>query len=369
MDWRKSKIVGEFASLAHGVTLFVEENDPKSDFNTYRWKKEFDAEIDKITLNLNNFDDPEDAEFPLRIRIDRSETVKQLKQAIAERIGIPVSEFYLVRKSNMQEIKEMNKSLASLGFSTGVNIKIIKGQSKNEGVFDVKISVVKLIDDGEKDSALFTAELLGKLEVSAELTGYVLKEAVCSLYNSKLPVGSTELTLADFRLRNPQNDFGSVVNEFDLLEDLNLFDDKDFYMQINQPEKMVAYTGSNDVAGKLLHILVREWDPETWQFGPIMEVEVPRSLKAVSFGKYLQNKLFPHIAETQFFGTRIAFFKSFIRSDLAMRAWFNLIQTPNVELSKSKLELTRDAILVIVRDNSKPVRDQLTPDELKRYTN
>ena len=52
-----------------------------------------------------------------------------------------------------------------------------------------------------------------------------------------------------------------------------------------------------------------------------------------------------------------------------MRAWFNLIQTPNVELSKSKLELTRDAILVIVRDNSKPVRDQLTPDELKRYTN
>jgi hypothetical protein len=76
MDWRKAKTVGEFANLAHGVTLFVEENDPKGDFNTYRWKKEFDAEIDKITLNLNHFDDPEDSEVPLRIRVDRGDTVK-----------------------------------------------------------------------------------------------------------------------------------------------------------------------------------------------------------------------------------------------------------------------------------------------------
>lgn len=83
----------------------------------------------------------------------------------------------------------------------------------------------------------------------------------------------------------------------------------------------------------------------------------------------MQKSLFPHIPTNQFFGTRIAFFKSFVRSDLAMRAWFNLIQTPNTELAKSKLELTRDSILVIVRDNSKPVREQLTADELKRYAN
>ena len=90
----------------------------------------------------------------------------------------------------MQEIKEMNKSLASLGFSTGVNIKIVKGHTKNEGVFEVRISVVKLVDDADKDSVLFTTEPLGKLEVSAELTGYILKEAVTSLYNSKLPAGT-----------------------------------------------------------------------------------------------------------------------------------------------------------------------------------
>jgi Fe2+ transport system protein FeoA len=369
MDWRKPKLVGDFASLAHGVTLFVEENDPKGDFNNYKWKKEFDSEIEKITVNLSNVDDPEDTEFPLRIRVDRGDTVKQLKQVISDRIGLPVGEFYLVRKSNMQEIKEMNKSLASLGFSTGVNIKIVKGHAKNEGVFEVNISKVELIDESDKDSILFATEPVGKLEVSAELTGYLLKEAVCSLYNSKLPAGAAELTLADFRLRNPQNDFGSVVNDFDILEDLNLFDDKDIYLQINQPEKLVAYKGEDEADGKRLHILVREWDPETWQFGSLMEVEVPRTLKAVALGQYLHKTLFSHIPDNQFFGTRIAFFKSFIRSDLAMRAWFNLIQTPNVDLTKSKLELTRDSILVIVRDNSKPVREILTPDELKRYAN
>lgn len=52
-----------------------------------------------------------------------------------------------------------------------------------------------------------------------------------------------------------------------------------------------------------------------------------------------------------------------------MRAWFNLIQTANVELAKSKLELTRDSILVIVRDNSKTVREDLTPDEQKKFAN
>lgn len=73
----------------------------------------------------------------------------------------------------------------------------------------------------------------------------------------------------------------------DVLEDLNLFDDKEFYLHPNQPDKLVAYTGTDEVDGKRLNILVREWDSDSWQFGPLMEVEVPRTLKAVSFGQYL----------------------------------------------------------------------------------
>ena len=41
-----------------------------------------------------------------------------------------------------------------------------------------------------------------------------------------------------------------------------------------------------------------------------------------------------------------------------------MILTANVEVSKSKLELSRDAIVVMVRDNSKSIREELSPEEL-----
>ena len=113
-------------------------------------------------------------------------------------------------------------------------------------------------------------------------------------------------------------------------------------------------------------MLTREWDPDTWQFGPIHEFQVPRNMKAVDFGRYLQSKFYPHIATEYMFGTKITFLKTFIRSDLALRSWSHLISTPNKPLSESKLELSRDAILVVVRDWSKVLREQLTEEELAK---
>jgi hypothetical protein len=42
MGWRKDKLICESGKLEHGVTLFIEENDPKSDFNMFKWKLEFE---------------------------------------------------------------------------------------------------------------------------------------------------------------------------------------------------------------------------------------------------------------------------------------------------------------------------------------
>ena len=77
---------------------------------------------------------------------------------------------------------------------------------------------------------------------------------------------------------------------------------------------------------------------------------MPEKMKAVEFGKYLQSKIYPHIAPESLFGTKISFLKSFVRSDLAMRSWINLISTPNTILASSKLELNKDSLLVVVRD-------------------
>lgn len=92
-------------------------------------------------------------------------------------------------------------------------------------------------------------------------------------------------------------------------------------------------------------------------------------MKAIDFGKYLQSKIYPHIEPENLFATKISFLKSFVRSDLAMRGWSSLIRTNNMPIAQSKLELSRDAAVVIVKDHSKVLREELSEDELKRYTN
>ena len=46
-----------------------------------------------------------------------------------------------------------------------------------------------------------------------------------------------------------------------------------------------------------------------------------------------------------------------------------MVQTANTDLAKSKLELTRDSILVIVKNNSVSVREDLSEEELTKFAN
>jgi len=182
---------------------------------------------------------------------------------------------------------------------------------------------------------------------------------------------SKQIGIDDFCLRAPAHDFGEVISDNTIVEDLFLFDEKEFYLQINQPDKLIAFVHEKEdpTTFKSNYFLTREWDPDTWQFGPITEIQVPKNMKAVEFGKYLQSKVYPHIAPENMFGTKISFLKSFVRSDLAMRSWSNLITTHNTVLASSKLELTKDALLIVVRDWSKTLREQLNEEELRKYTN
>lgn len=61
--------------------------------------------------------------------------------------------------------------------------------------------------------------------------------------------------------------------------------------------------------------------------------------------------------------------KTFTRSDLVLKNWSNLIVTANNPLASSKLDLKRDATLIVVRDWSIELREQLETDEMSRYAN
>ena len=80
------------------------------------------------------------------------------------------------------------------------------------------------------------------------------------------------------------------------MEDLNLYDDKEFFLQPVQSDKYIPYSPAIDNPKKAINVLIREWNGEKWGFGPITEVQVPKNMKGTDFAKYIQEKCFPHIA-------------------------------------------------------------------------
>ena len=132
-------------------------------------------ETERITLNVNDVrTDPEGESFDVKISLARTCTVKELKQVIAKRMSLSMNEFYLVRHANDREIRELNQKLTYTGLSNHSQIKIVMGTPQLEGVYQVKMSVVKLID-GAKDNEIFEVEPLGQLIVNPEHTGAAFK--------------------------------------------------------------------------------------------------------------------------------------------------------------------------------------------------
>jgi hypothetical protein len=72
--------------------------------------------------------------------------------------------------------------------------------------------------------------------------------------------------------------------------------------------------------------MVREWDPETWLFGPLYEVRVDKQAYSNKFAIFLSEKLFPHIPPECIHGCKLNYFKDFKRGDLVLKRW-NLIKT------------------------------------------
>ena len=112
--------------------------------------------------------------------------------------------------------------------------------------------------------------------------------------------------------------------------------------------------------------MIREWNPETWILGPIMEIRIDKSTYASKFSQFLSAKVFPHISPDNLWCSKISYVKNFRRGDLVVRRW-NSLKNQSQWICQSTLEINRDSILIIVRDNSIKVREELTTEELLKY--
>lgn len=168
------------------------------------------------------------------------------------------------------------------------------------------------------------------------------------------------------RLRNPKiDDLGEVIHDDQSMDTFYLYDDKEIYLQEVIADKNFELINPN-LPSNVYHIIVREWNPETWQLGPIFEVKIDKNMHASKLSNFLSEKVFPHILAETLFCSKVSSLRQFRRSDLALKKW-NRLMHQNVWLGQSTLEVSRDAVYIVVKDNQIPLREQLTEEEIKKY--
>lgn len=89
--------------------------------------------------------------------------------------------------------------------------------------------------------------------------------------------------MEEVRIRNPKidNHIGEVVKENDNLDNLYLFDEKQIYIQVLVPEEQFSCVGRSNA--ECVHVIIREWNAQTWQIGKLYEVKVDKNLSASKF--------------------------------------------------------------------------------------
>lgn len=116
------------------------------------------------------------------------------------------------------------------------------------------------------------------------------------------------------------------------------------------------------------HIFIREWNPWTWELGPLYEVKLDKNATATKLSAFVQEHIFPHIEGDNLFFSKVAFsqVKTFRRADLVLRRWSRL-KNQAIWLGQSTIEINRDSVYVVIKDNSIQLREELTDEEIHKY--
>lgn len=107
------------------------------------------------------------------------------------------------------------------------------------------------------------------------------------------------------------------------MENCYLFDDKEMYMQIINPSNSFEFINPLQ-PNNCYHILIREWNPETWEMGTLFEIKIDKSTYASKFATFLSEKVFPHISSEHLYCCKVNFLKNFKRGDLVLKRWSKL---------------------------------------------
>lgn len=81
----------------------------------------------------------------------------------------------------------------------------------------------------------------------------------------------------------------------------------------------------------------------------------------------MSQNVFTHIPVESLQGVKLNFVQGFKRGDLPLKRW-TVIKTQVSKIGQSALKITRDSEYIIIRDVRKPIREDLTEEELAKWS-
>lgn len=249
-------------------------------------------------------------------------------------------------------MKDTNLTLIQHGLVSGALLKVQKGEARMEGQYAIDVVFVWLqqeeereklqeeqnkdedkkqnMKEADKEEQFIGKRKLGTLTVETGTTIAKFKQEIFETLIVEKGLAE-ELKIQgvhDMRLRNAKNnDLGPICKEKTndgedcLVHEHGLWDNKEFYVQCTEhPHQLYqAFEGGT------YNILVREFKGDTWEFGPIYEIQVEKMITYKKLGEFLHNSVFGHIPQERIWGARVKLGeKAFIRSDLAQKRWTSL---------------------------------------------
>ena len=362
MDWRRSQVLSEAQNVNHSTLFYVEEMDrtKAKNLNNLRWHQAFLAYAENISFKINNpHEDPEGKKFLLEVTLSRKAPLSAAKERISELLNLPLDQFFLRRSPVMRELKNMEISLQGHGIQNYTHVQVVLGKPSNEGFVDLRFREVILNAAADSNEPLFeTLPQICKLQVPQRTTIAELKEMV-ALKMEDAP------ELNKFIIRNPKSeDIGEVLLDNKTVEESMLYDEKELYIQrVAIHVQPTLTTKEND---SYLHLLVREFNPHTWELSPVVQFRVSRKALGSQLASFLSTQVFPHIPQEMLFVTKHSYMSLSKRGDLALAKWSKL-ELQKCSLETVSLSLTRDALLFVVKDGRNRLREELTHEEFEKY--
>jgi hypothetical protein len=92
------------------------------------------------------------------------------------------------------------------------------------------------------------------------------------------------------------------------LDGFFLFDGKEFQI-MNAKSEYRLHLSPETPLDQCYSLLVREWRPDTWEFGTLFEVSINKVLSCSQLAELLHRNLYPHISTSLLFGTKVNILK------------------------------------------------------------